>query len=250
MTVITDGVVRRQPKRDVLTRARKEVLRLKLDELEKNQLWKFALEFYRHTVMGAGRETELDKRAEKVYTVLRKDTQLLEHQKNLIADSVEFRKKNHELTEMLSGDGKFYYCTVHKNPAAGHASYQGKIYYRRNMVYSDEEEQFIDKNGLLAVEDVVMGPIWLCTRRNCKHRLVEISFLEAQTGRFRHEVASGDMSYEEEQYNNYKDRLKMLIGVKKTLQKIDVMPEQLKLDMKRTYSLCRAWNRRRKKSGK
>ena len=248
VTVITDGIMAHRSKRDVLNRARKEVLRLKLDVLEKNELWKFTLEFYRHTVAAAGRESDAGKRAEKVYTVLRQDTPLLEHQKNVIADSIEFRKKNRELTELLSGDGKFYYCTAHKNPAAGHAAYQGKIYYRRNMIYSDVEEQFIDKNGLMAVEDVVLGPVWLCTRRNCTHRLIEISFSEAQTGRFRHESGGTEMTYAEEQYGNYKDRLKMLIGVKKVFENSDVMPEQLKRDVKKTYGLCRAWNRRIRKS--
>ena len=248
---ITSGVMNHASKASVMGQVRKELLRLQLDELEKNELWKFSTVFYRHTVAAAGREVDVQKRAEKVYSVLRRDVQLLEHQKNHIADSIEFRKKHQELQDLMDSELKFCYCTAHKNPACGHAEYQGRIYYKRNETYSDEEMEFISKKGLLAVEDVVMGPIWLSLRRNCKHRLIPISFSEAQTGDFSNGRNVRDLTYAEEQYRTYSDRLKMMVAVKKTFGEIenpdgdnDICPEQLKLDITRTYKLCRAWSRR------
>lgn len=258
---IVSDVTNRASKRDTLRRVRKEILRLKLDTLETNEMWKFATTFYKHTVAAAGpRKTfddpelmqkELQKRADKVYTVLRQDTQMLEHQKNVIADSIEFRFKNQRMHRLMTpGDeaGKFLYCTAHKDPACGHAAYQGRIYFKRSETYSEEEQEFISRKGLLAAEDVIMGPIWLTTRRNCKHQFIPISFLQAQTGRFSVGNIKDDISYEEEQYRFYSDRLKMMASVKKVFAETDVVPEQLKWDMTRTYRLCRAWSRRIKKS--
>lgn len=260
-SVVTSGVLNRAPKRTVLNQVRKEILRLQLDELEKNEMWKFAISFYRQTIAGAGRWREpnddaelkiaVQKRADRVYTVLKQNIQVMEHQKNYIADSIEFRIKHQEMNKLLTpGDdsGKFLYCTAHKDPACGHAAYQGRIYFKRSETYSDEEMEFISRKGLMAVEDVIMGPIWLTTRRNCKHRFIPISFLEAQTGDFSHGRIKEDISYEEEQFRTYNDRLKMLVSVKKVFAKDDAVPEQLKLDMTRTYKLCRAWSRRIKKT--
>lgn len=249
--VITRGVLTRASKRDTMLKVRHELLRVKLDSLEQNKMWQFATSFYRHCVAGAGRETDIQKRADKLYAVLRGDVQLLEHQKNLIADSVEFRKKHQELMDVLSSESNFFYCTAHKNPAEGHAAYQDRIYYRKNGQLTPEEEEFAFSQKLMAVEEVVLGPVWLCTRRNCRHRLIPISFESAKNGDFRGETYSHKISYEEEQYNDYKDRLKMFVQMKKVYQNVDGVdvPDQMKLDVRRTYSLCRAWKNRIKKPG-
>lgn len=245
--VITRGVLTRASKRDTMLKVRHELLRVKLDSLEQNKMWQFATSFYRHCVAGAGRETDVQLRAEKLYAVLRGDIQLLEHQKNLIADSVEFRKKHQELMDVLSSDSNFFYCTAHQNPAAGHAAYQDRIYVRKNGQLTPEEEEFAFKHQLIAVEEVVLGPVWLCTRRNCHHQLIPISFESAKNGDFRRETCSRKISYEEEQYGAYKDRLKMYVEMKKVFQDVEI-PEQMKLDIRNTYRLCRAWKGRIKKA--
>jgi len=249
VSIISSGVVSRASKHQILKKVRDETLRIKLKPDEQNRMWQFATSFYRHCVAAAGRKTELQDRAEKVYAVLRADTPLLEHQKNELADSVEFRIKHQNLVDMLSGEQNFFYCTAHKNPACGHAAYQDRIYFRKNGHLSPEEEEFAYSKGLLAVEDVVMAPIYLTTRKNCKHRLIPISFNSAKRGDVRGEVYSHDISYEEEQYANYSDRLRMLVNVKKALTSIGAEPSaQMKVDIRRTYSLVRAWKAKMKKA--
>lgn len=248
--VITDGVMRRDSRARVLNRAWKEVLKVDLDVSEQTRMWQFATSFYRHCVAAAGRESDVQKRAEKVYTVLRDDTQMLEHQKNVLADAVEYRTKRQELIGILSSESNFFYCTAHKNPADGHRDYQDRIYYRKNGNLSKEEKQFVRSQRLLAVEDVVLEPVYLCTRKNCKHRLIPISFESAKNGDVRGESSVNDISYEEEQYLNYRDRLKMYVKIKNVFKEIDgvEVPDQMKVDVKRTYKLIRAWKGRIKKA--
>ena len=249
--MITEGVINRAPKRDVLDKAWKEMLRVNLEPIEQSRLWQFTTQFYRHCVAAAGRETDVQKRVDNIYSVLRRDTPNLEHQKNEIADAVEFRLKQKDLKENLDSEANFFYCTAHANPAAGHAAYQDRIYYRKNGQLSAQEKKFVRSQKLLAVEDVVMGPVWLCTRRNCRHRLIPISFESAKLGDLRVEYKSDEISYEEGQYHNYRDRLRMLVKIKETIKKIDGVdvPAQMKVDIKRTYKLSRAWRKKAKKSG-
>lgn len=251
VSTVVQGVTSRASKRQILGKAWKETVRIRLEPIEQNRMWQFATSFYRHCIAAAGRESKVQKRAEKVYFALKNDLELLEHQKNEIANAIEFRIKNDELRQMLSSESNFFYCTAHENPADGHAAYQDKIYYRRNGHLSDVERKFVNSQRLLAVEDVVMGPVWLCTRRNCRHQLIPISFESAQTGDFRVETKGNEISYEEEQYRNYKDRLKMYIGLKnafKNTEGVEDIPQQMKLDIRRTYSVCRAWRQKIKKS--
>lgn len=252
VSAITAGVTSRASKQRTLKKAFDEMVRVQLEPIEQARMWQFTTSFYRHCVAAAGKEVDIQKRADKIYAVLRDDLQLLEHQKNEIANAVEFRKKNQELVGMLSSESNFFYCTAHKNPAQGHAAYQDRIYYRRNGQLSEAERKFVRSQKLMAVEDVVLGPIWLCTRRNCRHQLIPISFQSAQTGDYRIETNGHEISYEEEQYLGYKDRLKMYVKLKESFKKIDGItdiPQQMKLDIRRTYGLCRAWRQKMKKGG-
>lgn len=250
--IITEGVINRASRRDIMRSVDAEVSRLKfLNRVERNDLLDFTKQFYRHTVAAAGRKTDLQKRSEQVYTVLRKDTPKMESIKNSIVDNIEYRKKHKELTLMLMDDDqKFYYCTVLKDAASDHAPYQGLIYYRKNRPYSEEEKEFISSQKLLSLDEVVLRPPWLTTRRNCRHKFVPISFKEAQNGYSESERSFHEISYEEEQYRLYRDRYKMLANIKKTFQKTDTMPEQLKVDMRRTRNLVISWNRARKEAEK
>lgn len=240
---ITNAVLKREGKIPTLRSVKRKITNLKvLNDLEKNTLWLWAYRFYRHTVAGAGRKTNLDDRSAAMYTVLRKDTPDLEHVKNEITDNYEHREKHTRLVNILRNDAEnFYYCTEHANCAGDHQAYQGRIYYRRSGTYSKEEQQFIHDHDLLSVEEVVMGPVWLTTRRNCRHRLVPIPFSSVQTGDYRDVRDSEDISYEEGQYRFYKDRRKLLLTAKKVYDANDVKISQLEVDLKKTNQLVRAW---------
>lgn len=249
---IINAVLNREPRAVVMSKVKKRIMGLQLfSDLNKNQLWLWATSFYRHCIAGAARQTDLDKRAESLYAVLRNDVSVLEHTKNAIADRVEFDSKHTELMQILRDDqNKFFYCTAHKNCAEGHQAYQGRLYFRQSGTFSEEEQDFINKNKLLSVEEVVMEPIWLTTRRNCKHRLIPISYSRLKTGDYSEFRVRHEISYEEGQYNAYKDRYRMYSMVKKTFEKSDVkIPKQLAIDQKRTKQLVRAWKERKEKGG-
>ena len=243
--IITSGVLNRASKRDVMSHVRDEINKLKfLNDLERHEMWLWATSFYRHTVAGAARKTEPDARADAIYRALRNETPALEHVKNDIANNLEFRKKHLELRNLLDSDYKFYYCTAHKNPAEGHAAYQGKIYYRKDKNYSKAEEKFINDHELLSVEEVIMEPVWLTTRRNCRHKFIPISFDAIKSGAFNEERNATYMSYSESQYRNYFDRYKMIKAMKKQYDNGGVkIPLQLKTDLKRTRELVISWYR-------
>ena len=250
---ITNAVLNRKPKLVIMKEVRNEILGLQLfSDVEKNRLWLWAVSFYRHCIAGAARKTDPSERAEAIYSVLRNDTPTLEHVKNEIADTVEFRKKHSELVEILSDQGnKFFYCTEHKDCAAGHQAYQGKIYFRASETYSEEEKDFINHSGILSVEEVVMEPVWLTTRRNCRHRLIPISFERAKTGDYSGVYKAHEVSYDESQYRNYRDRYKMIANIKKVFIDNGVeIPSQMKTDIKRTRGLVRAWLEKKKKGRK
>jgi len=257
--VIVRGVISRANKRETLRSVKAEILRLSLSDAEKNELWVFATKFYRHTIASAGREADVGRRIEKVYTVLRKDTPELERQKNSIVDSIEFRKKHDDLVKMVTGENIFYMCTSHKGCAEGHLPYQGKIYviadWKRRVDQDNQDRiaRYIEEHNTLTVEQVTAAPIWLMTRKNCTHRLVPVtteSVLDGFKGDLRHVDENRDMSYEEIQFRNYSDRLKMLQKFKDVFGEYGTVPELMNSDLKRTRRLCRAWNEAIKKGEK
>ena len=252
MSLITDGVTNRASKMTVMRSVRSEIDRLKfLNRLEQGELWDFATSYYRHCVAGANRKVDVPARMDAIYSVLRKDTPMLEHVKNEIVDNVEYRKKHKDLVlKLRDDDNKFFYCTVLKDAASDHAAYQGLFYFKRSGVYSDEEKEFILAHKLMSVEDVVLGRPWLTTRRNCRHTLVPVSFSDVKNGYSESERSFHEISYEEEQYRVYRDRYKMMVEIKKVFEKNESIPSQLKVDMKRTRSLALQWNRARKEAEK
>ena len=243
---IMSSVLERKPKVIVMKEVKKDIQLLSvLSDVDKNQMWLWAVKFYRHCIAGAARKKEMDDRAEMLYTVLRNESVQLEHLKNELVDSIEYQKKHSDLVRILSDEeNKFFYCTVLSDPAPDHAAYQGKIYYKRNATYSDEEQLFIDTQGLMSVDEVVLVRPWLTTRRNCRHRFIPVSFKDAQTGDYRDFRKSHEITYEEGQYRTYRDRYKMMAKFKKSFVDKGVkVPDQLKADIKRTRLLVKKWYR-------
>jgi len=242
VAVITSSVLNRADKRSVMRQVKKIIQNVQhLNDNERHSLWLFAMNFYKHTVAGAARKVDADDRAASIYAVLRDDTPMLEKIKNDVVDNIEYRKKHEELVDVLQGDSKFYYCTEFTDPAKDHAAYQGRIYYKKNAEYSDEEKAYIFNAGLLSVDEVMLQPPYLCTRKNCRHRLIPVSF--AEIGRLRRVSAQEYISYEVQQYRFYRDRLKLMQVVKKSFGDAS-LPLQMKTDMRRTRKLMQSWRNR------
>ena len=242
-TGIAGIVYNRASKRDALRLIRKEIDRIPgLSDVERNQMWIFGVNFYRHSVAGAGRKVDESARAEALYAVLRKDNLRMEEMKNSLADEIEYRRKHAELIDLMSDPGnRWFQSTVLKDCASDHKPFQGKFYYRKDGKFSEEELKFIAENGIMSVDDVLMKPPYLCTRRNCRHKLFAVPFSSVKTGDLGHEFSYKEISYEEGQYHFYRDRLKMMVAIKKQFN--GNVPELLKSDIRRTRRLVLDWYR-------
>ena len=233
-SIIAVGVQNRATKHDILRQCRQEIVHYPLSDSEKNQLWVFCTQTYRLMITAARRNPNIVERGELVYAVLKKRIPDLEKLKNDLANDVEYRLKHTELIELLDDHSNhFYYCTVPTDPA------EGKIYYRKNLweEYTAVEKKYVQKHGLIAVEDVVLEPVWLCTRRNCRHRLIPIPFETLKKGVKKDIVDNHNISYAESQYRIYFDRLKLLVKLKKD----GLMSEELDEDIKKTRALVKKW---------
>lgn len=241
-SIIAVGVQNRASKDAILRKCRQEIVNYALSDAEKNQLWVFCLQTYRLMITSARRNPDIQKRGELVYAVLKKRVPDLEKLKNDLANEVEYRLKHKELVRLLKDSSNhFYYCTVHKDPAEGHAAYQGKVYYRKNLwdEFTAQEKKYVQKHHLMAVEDVVLEPVYLVTRRNCRHKLIPVPFDALLQGVEQGVKHIHEISYAESQYRLYFDRLKLLIKLKKE----GLMSEELEADIKKTRALAKKWYR-------
>ena len=239
-SIIASGVQNRASKREIMNKCRQQIVHYNLSDAEKNQLWVFCTQTYRLMITAARRNSNIEERGELVYAVLKKRIPDLEKLKNDLANDVEYRLKHQELIDLLDDhDNHLYYCTVHPDPAEGHAAYQGKIYYRKNLwdEFSAQEKKYVQKHKLIAVEDVVLEPVWLCTRRNCRHRLIPVSLSSLQTGVKKRVENVHDISYAESQYRVYFDRLKLLTKLKND----GIQSKELDEDIKKTRALVKKW---------
>ena len=219
--IITDGVANRAPKKDVMRLVRSELSKLQfLSDSERNRFYVWATRYYARAVKAADRK--LTDRSERISSVLDRDIKELQHLKNSLADDVEYRIKHQELTNILSSDQKFFYCTVLSDPASDHAAYQGKIYYRDDAEYTEGEMAFIKRHQLLSVRQVTLEAPWLCTRPNCRHRLVPYNDKEVKE--------QHNLTYKEKQYRFYRDRLKYLKAIR--------APKE---ELAKTRGLMRKW---------
>jgi hypothetical protein len=186
----------------------------------------------------------------------------LEKQKNEAANDVEFRAKHDEIQGLLDGNGIFFLCSTHKNPAKDHADWEGKMYYAADWedkitegdtVTRAKVEAYIRNHRLKTVEWVVGEPVWLITRPNCKHFFIEMdtdevlhSSVKSLIKRYKAIMPEDiPMSYEYEQYRDYYERLKVLLYLRKMCPS-----EKLDTDIKETRKLVLKWKDRAMKEAK
>lgn len=225
-SLIHEGVVNRANKQTVIRSVRSEILKMKLlSDAERNQLWYWAVKLYKRMVVAAGRKKDTDERSSSIYANMKDDVKDLEHTKNSIANDYEYRKKHDDLISDLRSGSRFFYCTVLPDPAPDHAAYQGKIYYNDDAEFTDAEKDYINKYNLLSIREVTLSLPYLCTRPNCRHRLVPIEKNHKL-------IKQHNMTYEEIQYRNYFDRYKYLKAIGATND-----------ELKQTRLLIRKWYR-------
>lgn len=259
---IVNGLVHHTPKQVVLNQIRRELrlvsTRISLNNLENHYLW---LDLYDRYVKVSKKtfsalkksndnyKDDLENRQNVVYEVIRGELARLEKTKNEVADIHEHRAKHDSLRNLL-GSGVFYLCSEHKNPAKDHAKYQGKIYvsedWKSRCDDSDRAriEAYIKNKGIMTVESVVWQSPWLCTRKNCKHYLIEVPTDEVLSASAkslvkRHKLLVDNkipLSDAKRSYLAYYERLKVLVELNRMCKS-----SKLTEDIRRTRKLVRKW---------
>lgn len=85
------------------------------------------------------------------------------------------------LNNMLKDKDKpFYMASWHKDSAADHAPYQGKLYYDKNV--KGEALEYALSHNLKTLQWVTGEPVWFVTRPYCRHYFVQYSLAEVKRG--------------------------------------------------------------------
>ena len=265
--IIGNGLTHSVPKQKVLKEIRRELVRLQkyanLTSSETNELWQESYGRYMRVskkVFSSLRRAENDLKI-RADTDLEYDERLKnrkntvykelkgEHTKNELANEYEYRGKR-EYLQNLTNSGVFYLCSTHINPAKDHADWEGKVYIAsdwRSRIDADMHgkiEAYVRNHNVKTVEWVTGEPVYLITRPNCKHYFIEVSVEEVLGNSVRkllktHNMYMEDekeMSYEEGQYKNYYERLKMLTYLNSMFD-----AENLDKDIKDTRALVNKW---------
>ena len=201
-----------------------------------------------------------------VYHTVRKtyiESNCLEQERNRVAYRIEFRTK-HDAIYGRSGliqearsraeEGQyspFFLASSHPKPAKDHADWEGKMYYDEDYkkFITDESvlhqvESYIKNRKVHSVQWVLGAPVFLVTRRNCKHYLKNIPLQEVLRASPKSLVKKHNMIMPEEvpiteeirYYRAYYERYKTDTALSKIIQS-----EELKKDMKKDHQLLNKW---------
>ena len=270
--IISNGIVHSTPKQKSLKLMRSELEKLRkyanLSDSETNRLWQESYGRYmrmskdsysllrrakNEAEIRAGTDLDYEEllkiRKNVVYGVSKKEFPILEHTKNEIADEYEYRGKR-EYLQNLTNSGVFYLCSSHINPAKDHADWEGKIYIAADWTSRCDPdmhgkiEAYVRNHDIRTVEWVTGEPVYLVTRPNCKHYLIEIPIEEVLSSSVNKLLKAHDMymedekelSYEETQYKHYYERLKVYSYLHNMFD-----AEDLNKDITETRKLVRKW---------
>lgn len=204
--IISNGLVQNLGKTKILDQVRERIRSLSvqvgLDEAEQNLIWNTAYATYvrssRQTSVqlrklaraGADGKSNDEARASAVYSSIRAIVQKndLIKASNQVMYMYEFRMKHEEVYQDLLGNNTspFFLCSSHPKPAKDHAGWEGKIYYdedweKKNSWTEAEKDAiraYIRNHKIRTVQWVCGEPVYLVTRRNCKHYLKELPIEE------------------------------------------------------------------------
>lgn len=278
--IIANGLIHHTPKQKILAQLRKEIqvlsVQIGLDDVEKNRLWLYAYKQYQEvskkTTVSLLRierkfgkkedyEQSLVQRRGVIYDSIRAKIQNndLIKEANSVMYNYEYRMKHDELygnegllDSAKSSGSPFFLCSSHKNPAKDHADWEGKMYYDENFedyvsgtdLYSCRA--YIRNHKLKSVQWVAGAPVYLTTRRNCKHYFINVPIeqvmhnscrsLLRKHGMVMQDVApvSRNVLY----YREYYNRLK----VEEALNKL-VPNEKLSKDIAKDKKLLDKWKK-------
>lgn len=90
-------------------------------------------------------------------------------------------KKGIIRAHLNNGKTIFFLCSSHNNPAEDHKDFENKVYidrFWRNKVEGIQYSavlDFIKKNDVVTVQEIMGEPVWLTTRPFCKHFFIPMN---------------------------------------------------------------------------
>ena len=278
--IISNGLLHHTPKQKIITQLQKEVkllsVQLGLSDAERNRLWVDSYSKYlqisrktfsslRKIELKFGKkedyEESLIQRRAVIYDSIRAKIMNndLVKEANQIVYEYEKRLKHDQLygpngllAEGEEAKSPFFLCSAHPKPAKDHAAYQGKVYYDEDWEsYVPDElrttiRAIIRNRKLLTVQEIVGAPVYLTTRRNCKHYFINVPVEEVAHASARSLLKLHGMMMEDERpasrpklyFREYYNRLK----IEETLYKL-VPNERLAKDISRDKKLLDKWKK-------
>lgn len=275
--IISNGLIHHTPKQKTLVKIQKELnllsVQLGLSDAERNSLW---IKFY-NQYQDTTKKTVVDlKKIERKFGKKEDYEQSLVQRRGVIYDSIrakilnndlikdanqvmysyEQRLKHDQMQEMLDiaeeDKSPFFLCSSHPKPAKDHADWEGKLYYDEDWesyVPDDQKDSIraiIRNRKLVTVQWVVGAPVYLTTRRNCKHYFINLPTSEVAHASARSLLKKHGMIMKDERpvarnvlyYREYYNRLK----VEEALHKL-VPNEQLAKDITKDKKLLDKWKK-------
>ena len=268
-----------QLKKEILITSRA----IELDQSEIHQLWLNAYSHYltvskktfsslRKIELKFGKkedyEESLKQRRAVIYNSIRAKIQKndLVREANTVMFRYEYRLKHDQIfgpfgliakaQDAGSGSGAryspFFLASSHPKPAKDHAAWEGKMYYdadwEKFVPESDPNHKsisaYIRNHKIQTVQWVVGAPVYLCTRRNCKHYLKNLPLDDVLHASNKKLLKKYRMYMPEEvpaskevlMYREYRARLQ----IEEMLQ--DLVPnEKLESDIKKDKKLLEKW---------
>lgn len=281
--IISNGLLHHTPKNKVLNQIKKEILVLSvhigLNDLEKNRIWQ---DCYANYLSISKKTTVSLLKIERKFGKKEDYEQSLAQRRTVIYNSIRAKIQNNDLIKQanelmymyehrakhdeLFGPGgildaarsnsraysPFFICSSHPKPAKDHAAWEGKLYYDEDYEkYADAADldhirAYIRNHKLRSVQWVVGEPVYLVTRRNCKHYLTHIPMEEVMHGSARSILKKRNLYMAEERpvsreirnYREYYNRLKVEIALHNL-----VPNEQLAKDIKKDKKLLDKWRK-------
>lgn len=261
LDTISSSILSNTPKRVVLNNIKAMIkslavqIGLSYDECEAI----YSNAYYKYTVLAKKTFNKADNKS--IYLSIRASIMNDEQIKdaNQVMYNYEFRTK-HEYVYGQEGiiaqaKSPFFLASSHPNPAKGHAKYEGKMYYDRRWrsrnKYTEEEKEsiraYIKENDLHTIQWVVGPPVYLLTRRNCKHYFKNIPLDQVLSVPTRALLKKNKMFMNEKDepvsdailnYRKYYGRLKILEHLEETIPN-----PILEQDIANTKALLDKWRR-------
>lgn len=277
--IISNGLLHHTPKHKTLKMIQKEINQLSvhigLSDAERSELWTNSYSRYlsvSRKTFGTLRKIELKfgkkedyeqslvQRRAVIYDSIR--AHILKNdlikQANSVVFNYEDRMKHDGLygREGLLAEAReeskspFFLCSAHPKPAKDHAAYQGKLYYDEDWegyvpaADADRIRAIIRNRHLISIQEIAGAPVYLTTRRNCKHYFINVSVDEVAHASARSLVRKHGMVMEDElpasreklYYREYYNRLK----IEEALYKL-VPNEKLASDITKDKKLLDKW---------